>query len=178
MELCQKLIQLNPKLIIPYEIMDKIYEKNNDFKRMFIIKLIAADLKQTDTLSWIECARLAAMPEINNLNQAKKCYNRALKQLSPLKDMKTILKLKLEKFRLYILSKEYACIVAQSLILIQQLQDKLDHDYSNHREQSRADFTVLLHDDGLNDDNNCFNLSCCSQNSVEEFPDILTKYKS
>jgi hypothetical protein len=66
MDLCQQLITLNAQLIDPYEILASIYEKIGDVKRMYMIKHVSAEIKQTDTQCWIDCARLASSRELSD----------------------------------------------------------------------------------------------------------------
>ena len=56
---------------------------------------------------WVECARLANLPSIHELVNAKKFYNRALKHCNKISDRKAYIQLKIEKFKVYLQMHDY-----------------------------------------------------------------------
>lgn len=108
--ICEKIITLNDIIIDPYEVLADIYSEMRDFNRMYVVKQIAARILKTDTACWLECARLANSPEIGEIIEAKKFYNRAIKLCGNLADRKILIKLKLEKFEIYKKLHDFQCI--------------------------------------------------------------------
>jgi hypothetical protein len=83
---------------------------------------VTAELKQSDTRCWLECARLASSHQLQQYQQAKKCYNRAIKQLKPETQIQKITKLKMEKFFVYFKLNDFASIIKQIYTLLEELE--------------------------------------------------------
>lgn len=110
-EIAEKIISKDDSILAPYEKLGIVYQRLGDNKRSYATMRLAADLKQSDTRSWLECARMAVSPDVSLWDEAITCYNRAIKQLDQLNDKKLIIKLKFEKFTPYRKMNQFASIV-------------------------------------------------------------------
>jgi hypothetical protein len=86
--ICEQIIGLNDIILEPYLTLSYIYHDYGDYYREYIVKQVAAKILKTNSVMWVECARLANLPSIQELVNAKKFYNRALKHCSKTKDRK------------------------------------------------------------------------------------------
>ena len=70
---------MDDTVIEAYEKLGMVYERLGDQKKLYATMKLAAIVKQTDTESWLECARKASTPEVALWKESIKCYNRVIK---------------------------------------------------------------------------------------------------
>ena len=79
--IADQIIEKDDKVLVAYEKLGYVHERLGNHKKLFVTMKLAADIKQTDTDSWLDCARKAATPEVALWNESIYCYNRAINQL-------------------------------------------------------------------------------------------------
>ena len=106
-----------------YEKLGYVYDRLGDHKKLYATMRLAAIIKQTDTDSWLECARKASSPEVSLWKESIKCYNRVIKQLNHQTDKRLVINLKFEKFKSYYNLNQWAYIIKQIKLLTKELLD-------------------------------------------------------
>lgn len=146
--MAQEIIAINSKIIYPYEILAEIYDREGEILKLYEVKKVVAQQYRLDTKSWLDCARLARHPLINELKKSVKYYYRVTKQLKGPKQSvpninsyKEILFIKLEKFQVYKMRKDFSMILKSIAILLEELGQYEENDHNQDKNESSSNLS-------------------------------------
>lgn len=123
--LAEEIKEIDKDVKIVYKLLAEIYEGQSpqDIPRLLENRAEEARLDKDNVGAWLQCARCAV--KMKKWQEAIRFYNRAKKKLEGV-DWKFTLKIKIEKFQIYIEDKNYAMIIKSIDLILPTIGKSLD----------------------------------------------------